>query len=402
MYKSIRETQILLAQLWDGAFNKKTIQKDLGLKIGDWDRGMVNLVEFMKSHKIKNKELRHLLKESRLISKMKHLKQKEPIKIEKNFLKKIKEKIENFSLCVKDETSFFAYHSQNYKLIENGQFMASGELTHGDNSIQQALFSAKESAYFFCSNFILYRKNLGPRPPRVLMRIDISYLKGLSLNYSAKKNRLFVDNQKKLIVFNTKTSKAELNLSPQKPYYELDLINTRTLLRSDPLRFLFLTESGFLILDQPLNRCTCPSSLQLHSEIYLQDAKAIISVCTSEKFLLVEFCEFGKNPSSDLFLVEITETGSLKLKYSIKLPLLKAIPMVNSSPLFCHGYVLKHHLIFSQRFTRRIPQYFASYGGWDSRTQEYLGVFDFNLRTEEMRFVETDKENVLVRTGASF
>ena len=115
LYQSLKQTQCLLIELWDKSFDQEVIKENLGLKVVDWDRGMMDLISFLNIHKTQNQNLRHLFEEFNLPSKLKKF----------TLRNKIEQCLENptnisegssvryKTIAVKNKNSFFAFGFQN-------------------------------------------------------------------------------------------------------------------------------------------------------------------------------------------------------------------------------------------------------------------------------------------------
>ena len=139
-------------------------------------------------------------------------------------------------------------------------------------------------------------------------------------------------------------------------------------------------------MDEPAKRCTEDSEcVRLNTNISRVDYEPVMSICGSGKYLLIEMAQQGQDYSNYYNLIEIGP-NSLKTKLCMELETLKAHPVAPSCLKF-GGYFLKNHLIFLQqmkkaRFTLNRNQ------EWNSLSEEYCGVFDYNLRTGRMRLID--------------
>ena len=152
----MKDTQSLLTELWDKSFTKEVIEGNLKLKVGNWDRGVLKLIDFLKIHQIKNKNINSLFEESNIISKMKQFNEDDPTLRANVGHRYLRNEIATW----KNKTSFFGFSDRVFRIIEKSRLLYEGELTSSETRIFQAIYSQPENAYFFCTNDLLYRKKI--------------------------------------------------------------------------------------------------------------------------------------------------------------------------------------------------------------------------------------------------
>ena len=68
LYEAMKDTQNLLTELWDKSFSQEVIEYNLEVDMIEWDRAMLQLIFFLKTHKIQNDIISRLVEESNLPS----------------------------------------------------------------------------------------------------------------------------------------------------------------------------------------------------------------------------------------------------------------------------------------------------------------------------------------------
>ena len=224
---------------------------------------------------------------------------------------------------------------------------------------------------------------------------------GRFLRYSEKNNRLFVDNEQNVMVFNPETSKIDLIIQHPKleqHHYSEDKIVDMMLIESPLTKVLLLSDSGWLIMDGLEKRSTESSQcVLLEGSIWTEEYKPVISICSSEKYLLIEMAQDGQDYSNYYNLVEIGR-NLLIVKLCIELETPKAKPIFSSSLKFA-GYFSNNHLIFFQQF-KKTGLALDENDKWSSFTEEFPGVFDYNYRTGRMRLINAEDDKVVFDSAA--
>ena len=419
LYKNIQEIQGRLAELWDQSFTKEVVEEHLEVKIADWDSRMLKLAEFLKDNQIENEKAKELQEEVELLSKMNSFGNQEEPQFGWNYISTLEDyqQIQTQNIHPKNNTSFFGYFSTKFSLVEENAHLYSGEIPTiklknptsqgiwiGDisHTIKDAVYSSSENAYFFCTELFLYKKNLDRRKARKVLDINTELLtRKRSLKYSEQKTRLLVNNGEKILIVDptTRITKVESTIERPDFFDQHDFIADFTLLESEnSLRVVLLSQNGWIALvDSAQGTVLKNVRYSLHQRYSFEEpgSMAMMRLCSSQKYLLVAMCGFGYNPSNfDLY--EIKE-NSIELRQGIKVEA-KEGKLLSTSKPFYYGEVSgrSDHLIFSQKLERK---YITYEGQWLAYGREYLGVVDFNLRTGELRLVQTDLGKIVASSN---
>ena len=419
LYNNIKHTQGLLAELWDRAFNKKTVEEELGVKIGDWDRKMFKMVDFLKAHAINNDKLKDLYEEADLVSQMKNFGGEEPIRLNWSYLRTIEnfKSIRRQNIRQRNSSSFFSYGGGQYSLVENNTLIYHGETEEIKQPnqlmgfpwetqkrfepIRDVVYCSQENAYFFATKCYLYRKNIDKNKEKKLIGINKTTKNSIDLKYSKKYNKLFVNSGRQVVVFDLKTSKVELAVEPPSEFSEKDNFIGMILLESRGLGVILISQEGWLVMKH-LTQAGGTEVKTRYSEgprfsPSYGEATVSFCVCNSEKYLLMSMSQSGYEPCYfDLFIIG---ENSIELKKSIVVQSREAMLPKSSKTLFFEKSSSRgQHLIFTQWLWRRYAVYDDEH--WCCDPKNYLGAIHFNFRTGELSLVQTDIDRVVHRSAA--
>ena len=393
----MKSIQSLLTELWDRSFNQEVIEKRLKLSVGDWDRGMLKQIDFLKTHKIKNENINHLFEESLFIPKTRHFR-KDDQRFDWNSKISTTHSYWNRGItCWKDKNSFLTIEGKNYWLREDSKVLSEGK-SNDFLFIRQIIFSKTESAYFFLTDTSLYRQDINRPKARPLLTIDRPLKQHTSLFYSKTKNLLFINCGDRIISFNPKTRKFEVVVKGSLHFEKKDLILNFIALTSGALRLIILSENGWLVLHHVGQRQKQAFKMWkdteylywYHRNSFCDQEENQMGISQDERYLLMVKFGYGSNPTCfDLYEIQ---NDSLEIKQSIQVPGYEA-KLYRYSSFFSSFSVGKKHLIFVKKLRRRIS--YLNGQKWVSDPLECFSVIDYNLRTGELRFIQPELHRVV-------
>ena len=342
VYFTLKQSLGLLTDLWESILGQEEIQRNLGFDKKDWKENQLKIIQYLKTHNIKNNltDRYEKVKELQFQEQVKNiqLNQESRFSFSPNESNETTIKGETRVIGLKNNSSFLVLggRSRNrYWLIENKSIISSGKLRKKVNYDDwhatpntKVIYSLKENAYFIVFNHCLYRKDIDRAAPRLIMRPR--YAGKRFIKYSESVNRLFVNRGDgindyqgyRISVINPLTKKIELTLPRYNQYYEHYPIVDFLILEQTPLKILILSSVGVLKLVDITKKSKESDGEIIHQtkfrEFDPEGPEAIMRICSKNKFLLLNGCD-GRYRLPYLYSIYELQEDSITFKHTLSL-----------------------------------------------------------------------------------
>ena len=359
----------------------------------------MTLLDYLKSHKIKNNLTDRLDRENELKfqneAKNFQLDQESKVRISLSEIEVPPSmEYDQVLLTIKNKNSFLKLEGSFYCLADNNRVIHSGVFrpitpeyrNESSNPYPEVIYASKENAYFIIKNSGIYRKDIDRRPPRLIMRLENAGRRFVV--YSEATNRIVIKQARNFLVLNPKTLKIDRFIAHNLIENDQQLIIDCLLLQNRSFKIILLSSKADLTL-MNLNLKSRENQVVVYDLGFEYEycKVPLMTICSKNKFLMLEGSGDNGHPINYM-LFELQEDSIIFRKYFE--------PSNGSSmgpPLF-YDYFSGNRLIFLIKMERSIPGS-APTGRVRGRRRNmtvdyYLGVVYYNIEKNEVKVLDTE------------